>query len=549
MSASCDFGSGSFVPTFATQAEVRLPKVFSSHMVLQREMPLAVWGWAQPGETITIEVASEKAQATANERGEWKAVLPAMKAGGPYALTVSGSSTVRFDDVMVGDVWLCSGQSNMEMGIGIAQDAKKEIAAADHPGIRLLKVPKLWKAEPQNDMAGAWKLCTPKTVAEDGWGGFSAAAYYFGRELQKKLGVTIGVIDSTWGGTRIESWTAPEGFGMVAALKHDHDLLQLSDPHTKVHQQRLEKVLKDTEQWLGSAHQALTAQTNVPAMPTYPADLLPPHDLQNPTALYNGMIFPLHPFTIRGAIWYQGESNSTEGMLYADRMKALIEGWRAVWGEGDFPFYFVQIAPFTYGTKPEVIGEFWEAQTAAQSVTNSGMVVINDIGNLKDIHPTNKQEVGRRLALWALAKTYGDTKLVYSGPTFRKMEVEGGKIRVSFDNVAGGLASRDGKPLNWFEVIDDDNGGFVKANATIDGSTLVLVGAQRGSSGGDAFCVEHAGRAEPDEQRRTARGSVSRRNDPEARRPRKKNSRGEGLSTGLRPGPFEAGAHHSLRCG
>jgi sialate O-acetylesterase len=458
----------------AARAEVRLPKVFGSHMVLQQEKPVVIWGWAQPNETITLQIATETRKAQANERGEWKAVLPAMKAGGPYTLTVSASSTVRFDDVMVGEVWLCSGQSNMEMGIGAARDAQQEIAAADYPGIRLLKVPKRWTPEPQDDMEGAWKVCSPKTVAEGGWGGFTAAGYYFGRELHKKLGVTVGLIDATWGGTRIEPWTPPEGFAAVPALKQEYEQLQLGDPHAPAHQQRLEQILNDVERWLAAARQALVARTNVPTMPTYPGELLPPHELQHRTALYNAMIHPLQPFALRGAIWYQGESNSGEGMLYAERMKALIGGWRQAWGEGDFPFYFVQIAPFTYGHKPEVIGEFWEAQAAAQAVPNSGMVVINDVGNLKDIHPGNKQEVGRRLALWALANTYAQQNLVYSGPTFKAMSVEGDKLRLTFDHVGGGLASRDGKPLNWFEVIDADEGGFVKAEVQIDRSALLL---------------------------------------------------------------------------
>ena len=289
-----------------------------------------------------------------------------------------------------------------------------------------------------------------------------------------KLGVTVGLIDSSWGGTRIESWTPPEGFAAVPALKRDYELVQLSDPRTVLHEQRLEQVLQETERWLAAARQALTEHKIVPTMPTYPAELLAPHDLQQATALYNGMIHPLHPFALRGAIWYQGESNATEGMLYAERMKALIGGWRRVWGEGDFPFYFVQIAPYTYGFDPEIIGEFWKAQAAAQAVPNTGMAVITDIGNLKDIHPTNKQEVGRRLALWALAKTYGQENLVYSGPTFKDMAIEGDKLRLTFDHVGGGLASRDGKPLNWFEVIDADEGGFVKADAQIAGSAVVL---------------------------------------------------------------------------
>jgi len=456
------------------RAEVRLPRVFSSHMVMQQEKPLAVWGWAQPNETVKVELAANHQQVEANERGEWMAKLPAMKAGGPYTLTVSGSSTVRFEDVMIGEVWLCSGQSNMEMGVGVSRNAKEEIAAANYPGIRLLKVGKSWKPEPQNDIEGTWKVCSPQTIGEGGWGGFSACAYYFGRELHKKLGVAIGLIDSSWGGTRIESWTPPEGFAAVPALKTQNEQVQLGDPRTRPHQQRLEQFLQDTERWLAAARQALTDRKLVPAMPSYPNELLPPRDLQHPTALYNGQIHPLRPFALRGAIWYQGESNATEGMLYAERMKALISGWRQVWGGDDFPFYFVQIAPFTYSFDPEIIGEFWEAQAAAQQVPQTGMVVINDIGDLKDIHPTNKQEVGRRLALWALARTYGQEGVVYSGPTFKAMTIEGDALRVTFDHVGGGLASRDGKPLTWFEVIDADEGGFVKADARIDGASVVL---------------------------------------------------------------------------
>ena len=460
--------------TQAARAEVRVPKVFSSHMVMQQDKPLIVWGWAQPGEKVTVEISGASQQVQANERGEWKAVLPAMKAGGPYTLTVSGSSTVRFEDVMIGEVWLCSGQSNMEMGVGVSKDAQKEIAAADYPGIRLLKVAKSWKPMPQDDIEGTWKVCSPKTVGDTGWGGFSACAYYFGRELHKKLGVAVGLIDSSWGGTCIQTWTPPEGFAAVPALKQEYVLVQLGDPRTPAHQQRLEQVLQETDKWLAAARKALTDRNLVPPMPTYPAELQPPHDVQNATALYNGQIHPLQPFGLRGAIWYQGESNSGEGMLYAERMKALIGGWRQVWGEGDFPFYFVQIAPFNYGREPEFMGEFWEAQTAAQAVPNTGMAVITDIGDLKDIHPANKQEVGRRLALWALAKTYGQDKLVYSGPVFKAMTIEDDKLRLSFDHVGGGLASRDGQPLNWFEVIDADEGGFVKAEAKIDGATVVL---------------------------------------------------------------------------
>jgi sialate O-acetylesterase len=456
------------------QAEVRLPRIFSSHMVLQQQKPIILWGWAQTNETITAQLGNETGTAQANERGEWKIILPALSAGGPYTLTVNGSSQVVFEDVLVGEVWLCSGQSNMELGIGMAQNGAQEIAAANYPNLRLLKVAKRWSPEAQKDISDSWKVCTPTNVAEGGWGGFSAAAYYFGRALHQQLGVPVGLIDSTWGGTRIESWTPPEGFAAVPALQQENDRVQTGDVRTERHQERLALALDNTEQWLTAARRALQDHQLVPAMPAYPEELLPPHDLQNATALYNGMIHPLCPFGIRGAIWYQGESNMGEGMRYFERMKALIGGWRELWGEGDFPFYFVQIAPFNYGGNVQTEPEIWEAQTAAQTIPNTGMVVVNDVGNLKDIHPRNKQEVGRRLALWALANTYGQTNLVYAGPAFKTMTLAGGTLRLTFDHAGSGLKSRDGQPLNWFEIIDADQGGFVKADANIDGHALVL---------------------------------------------------------------------------
>jgi sialate O-acetylesterase len=457
------------------QAEVRLPKVFSDHMVLQQEKPPPVWGWAQPGETVTVQFLTESKQAQANDRGEWKVVLAPAKAGGPHTLTVSGSSTVKCEDVMVGEVWLCSGQSNMEMGIGACKDAQKEIAAADFPGIRLLKVTKKWTPAPETDQDATWKICSPKTVAEGGWVGFSAAAYYFGRELHQKLGVPVGLIDSSWGGTCIQTWTPPEGFAAVPALKSDFERVQLADARTAPHRERLEQTLNETQRWLEAARQALAARKPAPTMPTFPAELLPPRDVQHATALFNGMIQPVCPFAMRGAIWYQGESNLGDGAVYTERMKALISGWRQLWGLGDFPFYFVQIAPFNYGGDPEREAVLWEAQAAVvEAVPNTGMAVVNDISNLRDIHPNNKQDVGKRLALWALARTYHQPDVVFSGPTFKSLSTEGEKLRVTFEHAGAGLASRDGQPLNWFEVIDADEGGFVKANAQIEGASVVL---------------------------------------------------------------------------
>jgi sialate O-acetylesterase len=460
---------------FNASAEIRLPHVFGSHMVLQRQKPIVIWGWAQPGEIVTVKLDSSEQTTQANDKGEWKVTLPAMEAGGPYELTISGSSTIKLEDILIGEVWLCSGQSNMEFGMGNVKNSETEIAQANHPNIRLLLVARSWTNAPQSDIEATWKICTPQSVTEGGWNGFSAVAYYFGRELNQKLNVPVGLVESDWGGTRIESWTPPEGFAAVPALSDEYQRVELGDPHSASHQELLGKTLDQYDAWLQQAHKSLTDQTAVPQVPDYPGDLRGPQDVQQATALYNGMIHPLVPIAMRGAIWYQGEANESDGMKYFERMKALIGGWRTIWNEGDFPFYFVQIAPYKYGDNPERLAQLWEAQTAAaNNITNAGMAVVNDIGNLSDIHPKNKLDVGHRLALMALARTYGQTGLVDSGPTFDSLSTDGNALRVKFSNVGGGLASRDSQPLDDFEIIDADHGGFVKADARIDGDSVVL---------------------------------------------------------------------------
>ena len=458
------------------QAGLKLPAVIADHMVLQQGQSDPIWGWDDPGTTITVAFAGKTYTTTTGADGKWMVKLDPQTANAtPQTLTVTGSATREVQDVLVGEVWLCSGQSNMEMGLGMVNNGAEEIAQADYPQIRLLMVPNRWTPAPQQDMEGVWKACSPTNVAEGGWNGFSATAYFFGRELHKKLGVPVGLIEPDWGGTRIESWTPPEGFAAVPALKQEYEKLQQADPRNEAYQQRLSKFLGETADWLSLARAALTNQVLVPAMPAYPSELLPPHDLQNATALYNGMVFPLRPFGLRGAIWYQGEANVGEGMLYNDRMKALVTGWRQVWDEGVFPFYFVQIAPYNYGNHPQALPELWEAQAAAaREIPACGMAVINDIGNVSDIHPKNKQEVGRRLALLALAQTYGQKDIVSSGPTFKSLATEGDKLRVTFEHADGGLASRDGQPLTDFEIIDAEQGGFVKATAQIDGASVLL---------------------------------------------------------------------------
>jgi sialate O-acetylesterase len=378
-------------------------------------------------------------------------------------MTVAGKNTIVLKNILVGEVWVCSGQSNMGMSVNQVQNAEKELAGADQPMIRLFESPKAPSARPTSDIFGRWQACTPETVK-----GFTAVGYFFGLDLLKKLDVPIGLINTSWGGTRIEPWTPGEAFGEWPSLKSvAEQVAWQTDEQTKA----LAPLVPAIEAWTRTAREAQAKGEPVPPLPALPGSRL----IQNnqPTTLYNGMVAGLVPFGIRGAIWYQGESNVADGMLYCDKMKALIAGWRKAWGQGDFPFYYVQLAPYRYGNEPLRLPELWEAQVAALSIPNTGMAVTNDIGTIADIHPKNKQHVGKRLALLALANTYGQMGIVYSGPLYKSMKIDGNKIRVSFDHVAGGLASRDGEPLSWFEIAGPD-GKFVKADAKIDGDTVVV---------------------------------------------------------------------------
>ncbi|MBI2192646.1 MAG: sialate O-acetylesterase [Planctomycetes bacterium] len=500
------------------RADVRLPAILGSHMVLQQGMPVPLWGWAGPGEAVTVTLGDQSVQATAGEDGRWLVRLAPLKAGGPHALIIRGKNTLTLEDVLVGEVWLASGQSNMEWSVAASDRAKEEIPKADFPRIRLFHVPKVPRDQRAEDVQAEWKVCSPKTVAS-----FSGVAYFFGREIHQAMDVPIGLINSSWGGTRIEPWTPPAGFASVPAFA---PYLEKRPDATEAYQRTLDAFFVQIEKkiaehmprpaakeeeadateekpageedagvpapedpqapnarrlqaWLPKARDARQAGKSPPAVeggwprgwPAVPAD--PRNSPGTPMALYNGMVHPLVPFGLRGALWYQGEANCGEGMLYHERMKALIVGWRQVWGQGDFPFYYVQLAPFRYGGHPEALAEIWEAQAATLSVPNTGMAVTTDIGNVGNIHPTNKQEVGRRLSLWALADAYGRKDLVHSGPLYRSMKVEGNRIRIEFDHTGGGLAARDGKPLTHFTVAGGDR-QFGPAQAEIENNGVVV---------------------------------------------------------------------------
>lgn len=403
-------------------AEVKLPKVFGDHMVLQRDQSVAIWGWAEPGEAIKITTPFETQNLKAGENGKWMTRLKPMEAGGPIEVKLKGTNEIVLKDVLVGDVWVCSGQSNMEWPVAASTNAKEEIESAKYPNIRLFDVKKTPKIDPADDVEldAPWLACTPESVPR-----FSAVGYFFGRKLHQELDIPIGLISTNWGGTRIEPWTPPVGFEAVDAVKEIPKSINREN-----------------------------------------------FNHGTPTTLYNGMVHGLVPFGVKGAIWYQGESNRTDGMLYYEKMKALIAGWRSVFEQPEMPFYYVQLAPYIYGNSdPEILAKLWESQVATLAVPHTGMAVTTDIANLKDIHPKNKQDVGLRLALWALAKDYGQ-EIVYSGPLYKSMKVEGNKVRLFFEH-AKGLKSSDDKPLTWFKIAGED-GKFVDATVTVDGDTVVV---------------------------------------------------------------------------
>jgi sialate O-acetylesterase len=402
---------------------------------LQRDVPLPVWGWTEAGKTVHVSIGGKTAEATAGADGRWQATIGSIAAGGPYVLEISGPQKVTVNDVLFGDVWICSGQSNMEMGIGNC-NAKADIDSADIPQLRLLTVPKLVAKEPVSTVAVAWLPSSPTNVMKGVWGGFSAAGFYFGRELHKEVKIPIGLIHTSWGGTLAEAWTSEEGL----------------------------KPLADFQARLEQLHAGLRAEP-------------PRFDAKNPnvsTVLYNGMIAPLVPFAIKGAIWYQGESNAGRAWQYRTLLPAMIADWRARFGVGDFPFYIVQLAAWQQSGKEPRENDWAELREAqaltAQKVPNCGLAVAIDIGDARDIHPKDKLDVGRRLALCALANTYGKP-IAWSGPWYKAMEAAGKGIRVHFAH-ASGLVAKGGK-LQGFAIAGADR-KFVWAEAAIEGDAVLV---------------------------------------------------------------------------
>lgn len=584
-------------------ANITLPKIFGDHMVLQREKPIPVWGWAEPGEKVTVQFNKQTKTTIAGKNGKWMLKLDPEKAGGPFTLTAIGKNRVSFRDVLVGEVWICSGQSNMEMpiaGWGKINNYEQEIADANYPQIRHIKIPNKISGRPLEDIErGEWKIASPQNAGE-----FTATGYFFARELHRQLKMPVGLVNTSWGGTMVETWTSREAFqqspefrGMIAGMPsldidsfakarsaamikkiedaqgplvskevaatwsganaNFADWKQMSLPglweqsalpgldgvvwlrkHFTVRAEDagkeavLELAMIDDNDitWVNGVQVGATNAYNIKRRYKIPAGVLKegvnsiairvedtgggggvygeasglqisfgnlqqslagnwsyrveslmqntgigPNDF--PTLLYNAMIHPLIPYAMRGAIWYQGETNAGRAYQYTKAFPLMINDWRKRWGTGNFPFYFVQLASFNAGNGNSRNGSAWaelrEAQLKTLSLPNTGMAVTTDIGDPTDIHPKNKQDVGRRLAAIALNKVYGKN-IVGSGPAYQSMKITGNKAVLTFTSMGSGLVAKggDGK-LSGFEIAGADR-VFYPAAATISGNTVTV---------------------------------------------------------------------------
>ena len=450
-------------------AEVKLPAVFGDHMVLQQGLKNPVWGWASPGEAVTVSIAGQNQAATAGPDGTWRVQLDPLKVGGPFTLTVQGKSTVRFEDVMVGEVWICSGQSNMGFDLRSAYDSDLEIPSANHPNLRLISVPQVGTQEPQRDFKGQWARCAPEVAAS-----FSAVGYFFGLQLHRQLNVPVGLIDNAWGGSSCEAWVRRD---VLAADPRYAELLAKWAETEKTYD--WEKVQAANQAQLAKWQEAVKkAKAEGKPEPTRPRPAQNALTGQHrPGNLYNGVLLPTIGYGIKGAVWYQGESNAGRAYQYRHLFPLMIRNWRDAWKQGDFPFYWVQLADYL-GVAAEPKESAWAELREAQTMTmtklpNTGQAVIIDVGEGRDIHPRQKLTVGNRLARWALARDYG-VKIAYRSPEYKSMAKAANKIVLTFDHVAGGLYCFDTTEPVGFAIAGEDK-EFVWAKGRLAGSNQVEV--------------------------------------------------------------------------
>jgi sialate O-acetylesterase len=461
-------------------ADVRLARIFTDDMMVQRDRPVRVWGWAEPGEQVEVTLDGKAAATKADDKGRWQVELPAIKEGENLELAVAGRNRIVLKNVIVGDIWLCSGQSNMEWPLSLC-DAAADIKTADFPRIRRIKFRHLtsFKSEDDAPIEAAWQVCTPQTA-----GGFTGAGFYFAREVLAKTGVPIGLLDVNWGGTGIELWTPFAGMEMVPELAGESEVRRKA---VETWLAKMAEYAKELDRWLATAPNDLAgtgAISPVPTIPTHPGS-------NGWSAIYNAMVHPLVRLPIKGVLWYQGEANGSEGQMYFHKMQALVGGWRKLWQQPDMPFYFVQLASWKAPTDDPAGGDGWaklrEAQRHALTIPNTGMAVSIDTVPLavaEDVHPKNKYDIGLRLSRWALRNDYGQTGLVPSGPLFKSLKIDGGKAIVEFDHVGSGLmvgskqgrepaVEDEGARLGRFAIAGADK-KWAWAEAVIDGSTVVV---------------------------------------------------------------------------
>jgi len=437
------------------RAELKLHTLFGDHMVLQADFHCPVWGSAEAGDEVSVSIAGQKKTAKADGDGKWMLKLDPVQAGGPHEMTVAGKTSVTVKDVLFGEVWICSGQSNMEMTVRSSNNFKEEQAEANFPKLRHFAVKKNIQMAPVSTLIGDWKPTTPDVVAD-----FTAVGYFFGRELNKKLNVPIGLIHTSWGGTAAQLWCSKPW------LEGNEILRPLADGIPKT----IENYEKAHAGWKEAAEKAKAEGKPAPKEPNKPMPA---------ACLYNGMIAQVITYGIKGAIWYQGESNAGNAKQYQTLFPEMIKNWRKDWGQGDFPFGFVQLANFKANKNEKLdqpVESSWaelrEAQTMTLSLPKTGMAVIIDIGHPTDIHPKNKQDVGKRLSLWAQSQVYGKDLPEYSSPLYESMKVEDNKARLTFQHVGGGLEAK-GEKLTGFSIAGEDK-VFVWADAKIDGKTVVV---------------------------------------------------------------------------
>ena len=462
-------------------ADVRLSSIFADHAVLQRDRPLPVWGWAEPGEPVSVALGAQKGAATAGADGRWLVRLAAQPASKqPLTLKVAGKNMVEVKDVLLGDVWLCSGQSNMDFGLG-GCNAGDDIKAADFPLIRHFRTEYNFAAAPATDVKGQWSVCHPGSA-----GGFSAVGFYFARKVHAETGVPIGLLTNAVGGTNIELWLSQETLLGTPPLAPYAKQMRES---LLAYQQQLADALPGIEQWTARSRGAVKAGQEIPLPPKWPEFPFGEKTARpRCVTLHNGHIAPLVPMALRGVLWYQGENNAGDA-LYVEKMRALVADWRRWFGDAALPFYFVQLAAWDRANDEPGRPDGWafvrdQQRRALAAIPHTGMALAIDIGDAADMHPKNKFDVGERLALWALANDYDKRGLVVSGPLFRELKIEAGKASVTFDALGGGLitARKDGrKPaaeekgakLRRFAIAGADK-KWVWAEAVIVGDRVIV---------------------------------------------------------------------------